>query len=212
MLASMGQGYPTAAGPVPIVPAAVVFDLAVGRPAWPTPADAVRALEASNGTEVGRVGAGAGTLVGRRAGPEWASPGGIGQASASVRGAVGMTVAALAVVNTVGDVVDDAGRVLAGCRHPDPAARVKAEFGTSTALLVVATNAKMAKVEAFLMAQRAQDALAVCVRPAHTRYDGDVAFSLATGEVEITRPEALDQIAEAVGDVTVAAIRQAVGG
>ena len=133
----------------------------------------------------------------------------MGQASATLETA-GVTVAALAVVNTVGDVIDDAGRVLAGCRHPDPAARAEPAFGTSTALLVVATNAKLCKTEAFLLAQRAQDALPITVRPAHTRYDGDVAFSLATGEVEIKRPQTLDAIAEAIGDVTVTSIRAAV--
>ena len=207
-LEERGRGFPTSGGPVPIVPAAVVFDLEVGEAARPGPNEARMAIEAGNGADRGRVGAGTGALVGRRAGREWSSSGGLGQASQRLP--IGVTVAALAVVNTLGDVLSETGQVLSGSRHPDRSYWGTLDLGSATALLVVATDARLTKLEAFLLAQRAQDAVASTVAPAHTRYDGDTAFSLATGGVEVPRPHSVDRIAETAGSVTVRAIRDAV--
>lgn len=208
-LEERGRGYPTRHGPVPIVPAAVIYDLGIGSVrARPGPAQAVAAIEAGNGAERGTVGAGTGAMVGLRAGAEWATKGGLGQASERLEPDV--TVAALAVVNTVGDVLDEDGRVLAGCRHPDASQSAAPSLGTQTALLVVATDARLSKLHCYLLAQQAQDGLAATVRPAHTRYDGDTAFSLSTGAVEVTGPEVVDRISEAAGRVMARAIRDAV--
>jgi L-aminopeptidase/D-esterase-like protein len=116
-LAEQGVGYETGAGPVPIVPAAILFDLAEGQDI-PGPEEGWTACEAAGTGSVpnGPLGAGAGARVGKLLGPERSSPGGVGSASASVGG---WTVGALAAVNALGDVVDRNGRIVAGARTPD---------------------------------------------------------------------------------------------
>jgi L-aminopeptidase/D-esterase-like protein len=121
-LEERGVGYPTPAGPVPIVPAAVIYDLAVGSPAArPDAAMGYRACREA-GPEldlVGAVGAGTGATVGKVLGMQWCSRGGLGTAFMELPG--GVRVYALAVVNAFGDVVDEGGRVIAGARHRPPA-------------------------------------------------------------------------------------------
>ncbi len=116
-LEERGRGFATRVVPVPIVPAAVLYDLApdVERPG---PDTGRAACDAATDAPVpaGRVGAGTGARVGKIAGPEWASPGGVGSAATSLEG---WRVGALAVVNAVGDVVDGTGRIVAGARDPD---------------------------------------------------------------------------------------------
>lgn len=214
-----GLGYRTRAGSVPIVPAAVVYDLAEGRP---TPgADLGRQAcdDAGDGlVETGRVGAGAGATVGKLAGPGRASPGGVGCASSTVElpfdggrhaGAAGpastrrWTVAALAVVNAVGNVLDGKGRIVAGIRGEDGtfldarAALAGGErgtdgfgrmadgaegpvAGTNTTLAVVATDAPLSRLELLRMARMASTALARRIDPVHTPFDGDVVFAVST--------------------------------
>jgi len=128
-----------------------------------------------------------------------------------------LVVGALAVVNCVGDVVDERGEVLAGARKEDGTFLVKEnplrKFAlrrilpvTNTTLVVVATNAKLSKVEANRVAQRAQNGIARAIVPAHTSYDGDITFALSSGSVEAN----LDLVAEFGADVTARAIRRAV--
>ncbi len=194
-----GIGYETTAGRVPIVPAAILFDLGVGDPKIrPTPDCGYRAASAATGgvIEEGNVGAGAGATVGKLAGPGRAMKGGIGTASISLPG--GLVVAALVAVNAVGSVVDPAtGRFVAGVRTADGKglanvqdllrageATSSLKGGESTTIGVVATNARLTKAEATKVAQMAHDGVARAVWPAHTPYDGDTIFVLATGTAD----------------------------
>jgi len=230
-LAGAGRGYPTGAGPVPIVPAAAVFDLVVSGGRHPDPAAGRgAALAASESAAAGapmiagvgaapvsgRIGAGAGATVGGWRGRGHAVAGGLGQASTVVGGA---TIAALAVVNAVGDVVGADGSVLAGSTAPpgvppfpelpfgDPDADGEpARAVENTTLAVVVTDGRLDKVGCHLLAQSAHDGLAAALRPSHTRFDGDVCFAAATG----AREEALDRLRIAATEVVAAAVRAAV--
>lgn len=187
-LEEQGVGVATPAVPVPIVPAAVVFDLTTGSPTARPDAEAgysaCAAAEAGEPCGSGRIGAGAGATVGKLFGSP--SPGGLGTASLSLPG--GGTVAALAVVNAVGDVVEDDGTILAG---PGSVRRLLEDgtpgappVGTDTTLVVVATDVALTKVQAHRLAVTAHDGLALSIRPVHTAYDGDTVFVASTGAVE----------------------------
>lgn len=179
-LEERGAGFETPAGKVPIVPAAVLYDLAVGDPtARPGPSEGYQAcLVASEEVPEGNAGAGTGATVAKLHGADRAVKGGQGTAM-SEEGAV--MVGALAVVNSMGEVLNEDGSVLAGAGDgpsPDPGP------GINTTLVVVATNARLSKERAHLLAQAAHDGIDAAVRPAHTLWDGDAAFVLATGAVE----------------------------
>jgi L-aminopeptidase/D-esterase-like protein len=231
-LAERGQGYATAGGVVPIVPAAAIFDLVESGGVAPGAdegyAAAVAALTAAPLAR-GRVGAGRSATVGKWRGREHAVPGGFGAAQIEVDDVNGAAkVVAFAVVNAVGDVVGPDGGVLAGSRAPDAgAAFPSAVFGSderaNTTLVVVATDARLDKVGCHLVAQSAHDGLARAIRPAHTRFDGDLAIALATAtrvsgppgtgttETDASAEEPLlDRIRIAAADATEAAIRDAV--
>ena len=204
-LAERGQGFPTSAGPVPIVVGAAVFD-----PPWGTPPGApegyAAAVAAAWGEPAacGPIGAGRGATVGKWRGREHAVPGGLGTAAVTEGDA---TVGALAVVNAAGDVIGSDGEVLAGSSAPagTPGFPVAAPFEQTT-LIVVATDARLTKTECHLMAVSAHDGLARALRPAHTRYDGDLAIALATGDVD-AHP---DRLREAAAEAVVQAVRAAV--
>jgi L-aminopeptidase/D-esterase-like protein len=222
-LAERGQGYATAGGVVPIVPAAAIFDLVESGGAAPGPdegyAAAVAALLGAPPAR-GRVGAGRGATVGKWRGREFAVAGGLGFATAAAAEA---NVLAVAVVNAVGDVVGPEGQVLAGSQaagtgdaFPSP---VFGEARTNTTLVVVATDARLDKVGCHLVAQSAHDGLARAIRPAHTRFDGDLVVALATGtlpardvhEDDVHEGDVLlDRVRIAAADATEAAIRDAV--
>jgi L-aminopeptidase/D-esterase-like protein len=209
-LAERGQGYPTATGPVPIVPAACIFDLPESGGAVPTADDGEAAAVAAARDEhlaVGRVGAGTAATVGKWRGREGAQPGGVGVASTIVDG---VHVAALAVVNAVGDVIAADGRVLVGSTSPAdvPAFPTPAPFEedparANTTLCVVVTDGRLDKIACALVAQSAHDGFARALRPAHTRFDGDLAVAVATGAVEAN----LDRVRIAAADVAADAIR-----
>jgi L-aminopeptidase/D-esterase-like protein len=181
---------------VPIVPAAVIFDLTAGEPVAPGPEQGYLACLAAAAEPVaeGRVGAGTGATVGKLLGPEASCPGGVGTAAVRLPG--GALVGALAVVNAVGDVHGRDGRVLAGARGPDGgfagAWRVLLETGrpmpptagSSTTIAVVATDAGLGKAQCGKLAELAQDGMALAVRPAHTMFDGDTVFALSVGRAE----------------------------
>jgi L-aminopeptidase/D-esterase-like protein len=191
---------------VPIVPAAILFDLGIGdATARPGAAEGRAACDdAAEGTiETGSVGAGAGCTAGKIFGVEHGVKSGIG--SAAVREG-DLVVAALVASNPVGDVLDEKGNVLAGSRAPEGTPPF--EFGPrqNTVLGIVATNARLSKQEVFLLARAGQDGIANVVRPAHTRYDGDVVFGLATGEVEAV----VDAVTALAPGVVAEAIRQGV--
>lgn len=182
-LEERGIGYETPLVTIPIVPSAVVFDLGtVTGKVRPGPAEGRAACDAATEGAVatGRVGAGTGATVGKWAGREHLVPGGLGIATAEEDGA---RVAALAVVNAIGDVLDEDGSVLAGTTAPSPTFSLvrspEPEVGTNTVLVLVATRGNLAKREVHFLAGRAADGVTATVRPAHTRFDGDVAFALA---------------------------------
>lgn len=191
-LRERGRGFPTGAGPVPIVPAAVLFDLGVGAAdRWPDAAMGYAACEAASPSPVaeGGLGAGAGALVGKLRGAAWASPGGVG--SAAVRLPNGTTVAALAITNPFGDIYrPDSQEILAGARADDGSfintarairsAEAIQAFGNTT-LCMVATDAPLDKAGCKKLAEMAQDALPRTIRPIHTPFDGDIVFAAATG-------------------------------
>jgi L-aminopeptidase/D-esterase-like protein len=195
-LEERGKGFRVRSAVVPIVPAAILFDLEVGdgriRPDAAAGYAAARAASSGPVAE-GNVGAGAGATVGKMWGMGRAMKGGLG--TASLRLPDGTVVAALAAVNAFGDVVDEGGRVLAGARSAD-GARLEPALpallrglvpgapaeGRNTTLAVVATNAVLTKAEAARVARMAQDGLARAIVPAHTPMDGDTVFVIATGE------------------------------
>jgi L-aminopeptidase/D-esterase-like protein len=193
-------GYPVgAAGVVPIVPAAILFDLGFGgNPKVRPGADCgYKAADAASTTAVteGNVGAGAGATVGKSGGARGGSGGpmkaGIG--SAAIRMANGLVVAALVAVNAAGDIIDPStGLVVAGARGSDgrlldarrllrDAGAQTGRAGENTTLGIVVTNAKLTKVQAQKMAQMAHDGYARAIYPVHTPGDGDTIFSAATG-------------------------------
>jgi L-aminopeptidase/D-esterase-like protein len=224
-------GFETGYGRVPIVPAAVLFDLAVVRKgdnpqARPGAEAGYAACQAASTATpaAGNVGAGAGACVGKLFGLNRCMKGGIGNASVRVGPWV---VGALVACNAVGDVIDPAtGQILAGARTADglklldtQRALLAAErgnrplSGTNTTIGVVATNAKLTKAQAKRLAMSAHDGLARSIRPAHTTLDGDTLFALATGS-EASPPDLMlltVMAAEATALATVDAIRQARG-
>ncbi|MFN8534480.1 MAG: P1 family peptidase [Dehalococcoidia bacterium] len=178
-LEARGLGFETRVAKVPIVPAAVLFDLAIGSATTRPDAEAgwLACEAASRKVEEGSIGAGTGATVAKRHGLHRAIKGGIGTASTTLPD--GAHVGALVAVNAVGAVVDENGAVVA-IERPGPAEPPLA--GANTTLAVVATDATLDKALTNKLAQMAQDGLAIALRPAHTMADGDTVFALATGE------------------------------
>jgi len=227
-LEARGIGYDAGVARVPIVPAAVLFDLGVGGDpkVRPTADCGYRAASAASSGPVaeGNVGAGAGATVGKLAGRDRAMKGGIGTAALALPD--GLIVAALVAVNSAGDVVDPAtGRVVAGVRTVDGRGLADVRLllrsglvkpggpGENTAIGVVATNARLTKAQAGKVAQMAHDGLARAIMPVHTPVDGDTLFALATG----ARTQPADVLtvgalaADAVAEAVVRAVRAATG-
>ena len=200
-----GRGHPTPWGPVPIVPAAVIFDLGVGDFGRRPDAAAGRAAyESASGDPVvsGRYGAGAGATVAKLRGPDGVRPGGLGSAAVVV---AGVTVAALTVVNAVGDVFTLDGEALTGGTTGGGAWAAHTPV-TNTTLVCVVTDAGLSRAELMRVCVRSQDALAAVIRPGHTRYDGDAAFAISCGSIQGD----VDQISEAAFEVTARAIEAAI--
>lgn len=224
-LEERGLGLNVGVATVPIVPAAILFDLGFGSPkVRPTAAAGYAACEAASAGPVpqGNVGAGAGATVGKLLGPRQATKGGLGCASRQIEG--GVIVAAMVAVNAVGDVVDPGtGRIIAGARNlsgtgffhetssaPAPALTMaEMAAGTNTTIAVIATNAALSKVGATKMAQMAHDGLARVIRPIHMPMDGDTVFALSLGRqsADVGRLGALaaEVLAEAVVNAVMAA-------
>lgn len=217
-LAERNIGHPTIIRPVPIVPAAIIYDLFLTEgKAFPTPETAYAACENASTSEFaqGSVGAGIGATVGK-----WSMTGGIMKGGFGLASHVegDLVVGAAAVVNAIGDVLEADGRVLAGAINPqggwmadsDPFRRFPeappVQLGTNTTLVVVYTNARLDKVAANRVAQRAHDGLAIAIRPVHSTHDGDITFTLATGQVDA----AFDLVAGIGVEVVAEAIRNAV--
>ncbi|QNN52075.1 P1 family peptidase [Nocardioides mesophilus] len=214
-LAERGVGLPTGHAVVPIVPAAVVYDLGVGSAqARPDAAAGVHAcVDAEPGSPCGNglFGAGTGATVGKLLGPDRAVDGGIGTASRALPG--GGVVAAMAVVNAVGDVVAADGTVLAGVGAvetllADGLARAPLAAANTT-LVVVATDVVLTRTRAHRLAVVSHDGLALAVRPVHTSYDGDTVFVLSTAD-GTGREEEPVVLETAAVEVVARAIRNAV--
>lgn len=186
-LEGRGVGFDTGVARVPIVPAAVLFDLALGDPtARPGPAQGAAACEAASAGafEEGSVGAGTGATVAKLPDPDAGWKGGIGSVGLREGDVV---VGALAAVNALGSVVEEDGTPIAENRNPEAQERLWP--GTNTTLVVVATNARLTKERAQLLAGAGSQAISLAVRPSHTMWDGDTVFALATGEVEAPQPD-----------------------
>lgn len=199
-LEERGIGYKHISGfIVPIVPAAILFDLTVGQPGIRPDAVMGYVAAAAATTEPvaqGTVGAGTGARCGAFMGNEFATKGGLG--SASIDLGDGLVVAALVAVNSVGDVIDERGQIIAGVRQPPDGSTFMGALTAmkemlrlqnadtsreNTVIGVVATNARLTKAHTNKVAQMAHDGIARAVNPAHTMYDGDTIFALATGEI-----------------------------
>lgn len=223
-LAERGVGYKTGPARVPIVPAAILFDLAVGSAAArPDAAMGYAACLAASDAPVpeGNVGAGTGCSAGKLLGATHATKTGIGSAAIDLGG--GLVVGALIAVNPFGDVVDETGRIIAGTRpfrgdgFADTLALLRRTTGRlamriagATVIGVVATNARLSKEHVNKVAQMAQDGLARSIRPAHTMFDGDTLFALATGRVPAGVTLVGAYAAEMVAQAIVAAAKAAV--
>ncbi len=227
-------GFDARVARVPIVPAAILFDLGVGdakiRPDAEAGYKAARDAT-SNALAEGNVGAGAGATVGKLFGMDRAMKGGLGSASiklpAGKDGKSILTVSAIVAVNAVGDVIDpNTGKVIAGARAKDGKnllgsmnAILRGEplppilGGTATTIGVVATDVKLDKAQAAKVAQMAHDGLARAINPVHTTSDGDTIFALATGksslQPNVTLIGAL--AAEAMAQAIVRAVKAAKG-
>ena len=217
--AERGLGYQSRAGAiVPIVPAAILFDLTIGeRGVYPEAESGYRACENATAAPVdmGSVGAGTGARVAALLGNARASKGGIGSAAVTLPG--GLLVGALMAVNAVGNVMAADGSILAGLRAESGGGFVSvldamtglsqaAAAGENTVIGVVATNGKLDKGQLRRVAQMAHDGIARAVNPAHTLYDGDTIFALSTGE---TAADAT-LVGAFAAEMVAAAIRRAV--
>lgn len=201
------RGHDTGVGvKVPIVPGAVIFDLMHGDPSVrPGPDEGYTAYKdaSDDPVESGLVGAGTGATAAKWRGFEHMRPGGLGTATASAGDAI---VGALVVVNPIGDVFTVEGESLTGGDPmPGPPQLVPSDL-TNTTLVVIATDASMDRVELGRLIVRAHDAMAACVRPTHTRYDGDAVLAASVGAVLADR----DVLGEAVFAATAKAIENAV--
>lgn len=219
-LAEKDIGFPTTAGKVPIVSGAVLYDLPTGRSDAYPGADAgyrAAARATSGRVEQGTVGAGTGATVGKLLGHEWATKGGMG--TASVVGPRGIVVGAIVANNASGNVLDPvSGRILAGVRRESggfvPLAETIARRTEqldlqlqNTVLVCVATNASLDHHQLERIAIQAHDGIARTVLPAHTFGDGDVAFAVAMGKLEVQPYDALTVGVLAVQAVETALVR-----
>lgn len=213
-------GYATPFAKVPIVPAAILFDLRLGDPKIRPDAESgyQACLNARTGPVAeGSVGAGTGATVGKLQ-PGLPMKGGIG--TGSFRFGNGVTVGVLVAVNSVGNVVDETGKIVAGARSPDGRGFVGVrewsgagifEEASNTTIGVIATNVPFTKVQLKKIAQMGHDGMARVINPVHTPWDGDTLFAISTGvsknTVDVGRAGAL--AADLVSQAILRAVRRA---
>jgi L-aminopeptidase/D-esterase-like protein len=216
------RGFDTGVARVPIVPAAVIYDLGVGRSDRRPDAGMGRAACEAARVDVpeGRVGAGTGASVGKLLGLAAAMPGGLGTSGRVVAGYI---VGALAVVNAVGDVLDRAGQILAGARDGSggfaDSARIACEGsgvaplapGTNTTLAVVATDAPLERSALHALARAGSTGVTRRTSPPHTPFDGDITFAVSTaGDCRPVPPALLLALGAVAGEAVAAAVERAV--
>lgn len=213
-------GYSTPFGLIPIVPAAVIYDLNIGSPKFRLQAEhAYQACQSATAdfTEQGSIGAGTGATIGKWAGLKSAMKGGMGIHKVALDQA---WITAVSIVNSVGDIVDYNGQIIAGAidQNFDFLAAEKnlrfqstadINFGENTVLCVLLTNIKLSKLQAYLLAQRSQNGLARAISPASTSYDGDVIFCLSNGNVQADIDLAVEMGSEAMRKSIIESVRQA---
>jgi L-aminopeptidase/D-esterase-like protein len=219
-LSEQAIGYDARGIRVPIVPAAVLFDLREGRsPDYPTREMGYEACQnAAIDFEEGLVGAGRGATVGKILGIENCMKGGIGSSAIEIQG--GVKVGALAVVNALGDVIDPAnGKIVAGARNPNGKGFVDTvkylmenpfpnkSPVSNTTLAVVATDAAFTKEEINKIAQMAQNGISRTIRPVHTMHDGDIVFALSTGKLKADVSVVGEVAAQVVSQAILRAVR-----
>ena len=224
-LEQMGRGLDMGDAIVPIVPAAVLYDLAVGDAKIRPDAAMGRAdcMSARKGLEQGRHGAGAGATVGKLVPGAVPQAGGIGSASITLQ--EGITVGAIMAVNAVGDVYDPSSGSVIGCAHLPDGTAITAESllwgtapapqhiripapGSNTTIGVVAVDCKLTKAQVNRLADVAHDGLARAIRPVHTQMDGDTIFALATEQVD--REINFVKLCAAAAEVTARAVANAI--
>ena len=208
-------GYKLREARVPIVPAAILYDLSVGR-ASARPDSAMGYLAASRASSAppaeGNIGAGTGASVGKIRGMKYAMKAGLGTWGVDLDGVI---VGALVAVNAVGDVIDPrSGIRIAGLRSGATLNWMKkgqthSAVKSNTVIGVVATNARLTKTQATKVAQMAQDGLAQAIRPAHTMFDGDTIFAVATGEKKADVSTIGAFAAEVMAEAIVRAVKMA---
>jgi L-aminopeptidase/D-esterase-like protein len=218
-----GVGFKTGAAVVPIVPAAILYDLGIGKPnVRPTRemGEAAAAAATTDAVKEGNVGAGTGATVGKIFGMKQAMKAGIGSYTVELDGA---RVAALVAVNAVGDVRDPStGQIVAGARKsPDSREFADSELQilrgvrggarrANTTLAVVATDAKLSKTGAMRLAQQAQLGMARTIYPVNTAFDGDITFALSVGEAQADITALGVAGAEALAQAILRAVKNAV--
>jgi L-aminopeptidase/D-esterase-like protein len=221
-LEEKGHGFDAGVAKVPIVPAAILFDLGIGDAHVRPDAEAgyQACLAARDGPVAeGNVGAGTGATVGKLLGPRYAMKGGLGTASQKI--GKGIIVGAIVAVNAAGDVLDlETGKILAGARKPvgggfvNSAERIKGSLAqtalafTNTTIGVVATNARLSKEEVNKLAQLARDGYAYVIRPS-TMFDGDTLFALSLGDKRADLSAVGAACAEVMAQAIVRAIKKA---
>lgn len=221
-LEERGYGHDVGVAKVPIVPAAILFDLRIGSASVrPGPEEGYKAcLVASSGPVAeGSVGAGTGATVGKILGPERVTKSGLGTASEKVGD---ITIGAIVAVNAVGDVVDpETGEVIAGPRNIEHGGffrtidimkkikESKSSVATNTTIGVVATDARLNKEQVNKVAQMAHDGLARAIRPTHTMADGDAIFVLSTGKAGEAGVEDVSIIGSMAAEVMARAVVRA---
>ncbi|MGA9160824.1 MAG: P1 family peptidase [Actinomycetota bacterium] len=206
-LEERGIGFAAGVARIPIVPAAVLFDLAIGDPAArPDEAAGYAACEAASDgpVEEGSVGAGTGATFAKQPDPAAGWKGGIGSASVEEGRVV---VSALAAVNALGTVLDEGGAPIAENRNPK--AEPMTWPGTNTTLVVVATNARLSKERAQLLAQAGNEGVSLAVTPAHTMWDGDTVFAIGTGQADAPQRELEPMASRAVAEAIRRGVRAA---
>lgn len=220
-LAKQGIGFRVGSARVPIVPAAILLDLGIGKAdVHPGREMGEAAAKAANDGPVqeGSIGAGTGATVGKVAGMRQAMKGGIGSYTIELAG--GVLVSALAAVNSFGDVLDPhAGKILAGARkaansreflngaEAAKARRASPPLGGNTTLVAVATNARLTKVEVVRLAQLAQHGMVRTISPVHTVVDGDLVVALSVGKLSADQMGLGVAVAEAVAEAIMRSVR-----
>jgi L-aminopeptidase/D-esterase-like protein len=227
-LEQKGVGFATGAAKVPLVVGAILYDLAIGKPnVRPTRemGEAAAAAATSEAVKEGCIGAGTGATVGKLFGMARATKGGIGSATVALEGSqAGVLVSALAAVNAFGDVIDpESGKIVAGARRAAKGFEFAGsarelqrgapggvpKLNENTTLVVVATNARLAKPQAARLAQMASAGVARAISPVFTTVDGDIVIALSLGEAKADLNALGVAAAEAVAQAIVRGVKLA---